>query len=135
MSPSFSASAPRLLRHSSYAVMLGQEPSLRSTFPRAGGAREASPITIKHCWPWAALGGSLDSRNCAGRLGSASHCFHRPYFCQVLQDHVHPQRWQRAQMAIAQSPAPRQPDVYFWIWGVLGFVSEIPVQQEFVFIA
>lgn len=38
-------------------------------------------------------------------------------------------------MAIAQSPAPRQPDVYFWIWGVLGFVSEIPVQQEFIFIA
>lgn len=27
---------------------------------------EGSPITIKHRWPWAALGGSLDSRNCAG---------------------------------------------------------------------
>lgn len=49
-----------LLRHSSYAVMLGQEPSLKSTFPRSGGARAGSPITIKHCWPWAALGGSPD---------------------------------------------------------------------------
>lgn len=63
---SLSAPAPSLLRHSSYAVMLGQEPRLRSTFPRAGGARKGSPITIKHHWPWAALDGSHDSRNCWG---------------------------------------------------------------------
>lgn len=66
-----------LLRHSSYAVMLGQEPSLKSTFPRSGGARAGSPITIKHCWPWAALGGSPDFQKLCWGPGSRSHCFHR----------------------------------------------------------
>lgn len=93
VSSSLLAPAP-LLRHSSYAVMLGHEPSLRSTFPRAGGARKGSPITKKHCWPWAALDGSRDSRNCWG-AGLRSHCFHGPRFCQALQDHVHPQSWER----------------------------------------
>lgn len=44
--PSLPGPAPSLLRHSSYAVVLGQEPSWKCTFSRAGGAREGSPITI-----------------------------------------------------------------------------------------
>lgn len=121
--PSLPGPALSLRRHCSYTVRLGQEPSLRSTFPRVGGAREGSPITTEHGWPWAAL----------GDLGWG--LFPQALALLALQIMLIPRVGGRAQMVISQPPAPQQPGVYFWIWGVFGFVFEIPVQKEFVFIA
>lgn len=123
--------APSLLSHSSYAAMIGQEPSLKCTFPRAAGAREGSPITINTAGPgllWVALlipetvlgwegGLSPQALVLTGPSGSCSS----PGFGE-------------GHRRSSQPPAPQQPESIFGS-RECGFVFEIPVQQEFVFIA
>lgn len=126
--PSLPAPAPRFRRHSSYAVVLGQEPNLKSTFARVGGAGEGSPITIKHCCSgllWVAL---LVPETGLG----VGDCFHRPWLSDPPGSRSSPGLGEGHR----RSPhSPKAASSLFLDLGSVWFGFEIPVQQKFVFIA